>query len=169
MRNILGDFQWFQEGYGLVALVEEATLPDVKWKMEDYMGGGLMGTRSIKTIFEKMELRIKVAGKDPRMIDAVTMMPGQAMNYKLMSSFIVPGEEEIPEKVLVSGVVSELKRDVYKAGAKSMSEYMITDITFYEEWFDGKLRIQIDLLNQVLIGADGVDLMATRRRNTGRL
>ena len=167
MRNILGDYQLFQEGFGLVALVEEVTLPELKWKAEDYTGGGLMGTRQIKSVLEKLELKAKTAGFDPRTLSAWGTMPGVSTNFKLMASFIVPGEAEIPQKVLVTGALTEVKREAYKAGGKVTSELMVNDITYYEEWFDGKLKLQIDLLNQVLI-VDGVDIMATRRRNTGR-
>lgn len=167
MRNILGDYQLFQEGFGLAALVEEVTLPDLKWKAEDYSGGGLMGTRQIKSIFDKMELKYKTAGYDPRAASAVGQMPGQVTNFKLMSSFIVPGEIEAPQKILVTGAMTELKRDAYKTG-KMMTEYVVSDVIYYEEWFDGKQKFLIDLLNQVFM-VDGVDQMLQRRRNTGRL
>lgn len=167
MRNILGDYQWFQEGFGLVALVEEVTLPDIKWATEDYKGGGLLGTRSLKTIVDKLEATVKTGGYDPRVTAAAGQMPGVSMNFKLMASFIVPGEVEAPQKVLITGAVNEVKRDAYKAG-KQMTECKISDITYYEEWFDGKEIIAIDLLNQIL-RVNGVDLMVQRRRNTGRL
>jgi uncharacterized protein len=167
MRNILGDYQLFQDGFGLAALVEEVTLPDLKWKADDYSGGGLMGTRQMKTILDKLELKYKTAGYDPRAAAAVGQMPGQVGNYKLMASFIVPGDAEIPQKILVTGAMTELKRDAYKAGGKMMTEYTVNDVIYYEEWFDGKQKFLIDLLNQVFM-VDGVDQMLQRRRNTGR-
>jgi uncharacterized protein len=167
MRNILGDYQLFQEGFGLAALVEEVTLPDLKWKAEDHTGGGLMGTRQMKTILEKMELKFKTSGYDPRAASAVGQMPGQTQNYKLMASFVVPGDGEVPQKILVTGAMTELKRDAYKASGKMMTEYTVNDVIYYEEWFDGKQKFLIDLLNQVFM-VDGVDVMLQRRRNTGR-
>ncbi|MEQ1697118.1 MAG: phage major tail tube protein [Hyphomicrobiaceae bacterium] len=166
MRHLLGDYQLFKDGSGLVSLCEEVTLPDIKWKEEDYSGGGLIGTRQMKTILEKLEVKAKSAGYEPELVSAVGQMPGMSQNYKIMASFIVPGGVEIPQKVLITGAMSSLKRDAYKPG-KSGTEYTISDITFYEEWFDGVLKFGIDLLNQKLV-VDGVDLMAVRRRNTGR-
>ena len=168
MRNIVGDYQWFQEGVGLLPIVEEVTLPDLKWKTEDYTGGGLAGTRSLKTIIDKLEVKVKVAGYDPRVQHAVGAMPGVAANFKLMSSFVDPGADEKPQKILITGAVTESKRDAYKAGGKVMHEHTISDITYYEESFDGKEVIAFDIVNQIL-RINGVDVMAQRRRNTGRL
>jgi P2 family phage contractile tail tube protein len=166
IRNIVGDWQLYQEGFGLATLIEEITLPDIKWKAEDYHGGGLMGTRQIKSIFDKMKLGGKSAGFDPRMLNAVGQMPGMSSIWKIMASLIDPGLPEIPQKILVTGSMVELKRGTYKTG-KQETTFEIDDITYYEEWFDGKLKFGFDLINQTLV-VDGVDMMATRRRNTGR-
>lgn len=168
MRNILGDYQWFHEGFGLLGLAEEVTLPEVKWKTNDYDGGGLLGTRDLKTVFDKFKISVKCAGFDPRMVSAAGLMPGVSINFKLMASMIDPGNPEVPQKILFTGEVSTVKRDTYKAASKVLTEYEITDLTYYEEWFDGKEVLAIDWLNQIL-RVNGTDQMTQRRRNTGRL
>ena len=167
IRNLLGDFQFFMDGVGLVTLVEELTLPDLKWKAEEYHGGGSMGSRQIKSIFEKMKLGGKCAGFDARLLTLLGQMPGQSSNFKILSSLIVPGADEIPQKILVTGSLIEVKRGAYKPTGKVDTSFEIDDIIYYEEWFDGRLKFGFDLINQTLI-VDGVDVMATRRRNTGR-
>lgn len=166
MRYFLGDFSWFKNGTGLLPLVEEVMAPDLKWKTEDYTGGGLMGTRSPKTILDKMEIKVKCAGHDPAVTAGFGLMPGMAESFKLVSSLVDPGQPEVPQKILFTGTITEVKRDAYKAG-KQMVEHTITDLTYYEEWQDGKEVIAIDLLNQVL-RVNGVDVMAQRRRNLGK-
>ena len=86
---------------------------------------------------------------------------------KVLGSLISPGEDEKPFKLLVTGSVMELKRDKLQPGKKSDTEYAIKDITYYQEFQDGTELYEIDLLNQVL-RVNGVDQMATRRRNLGR-
>jgi uncharacterized protein len=167
IRNLVASYELFYEGFGLVSLIEEVTVPDIKWKSDDYHGGGLMGTRTLVTVLDKLEMTMKMAGFDPRLHNAITLMPGMTSTWKLMSSLVNPGNLEIPQKITVTGRLRELKRAPYKIG-KTETTGVICDITYYEEWFDGKTVLKIDLLNNIMVGPDGVDLMATRRRNTGR-
>ena len=168
LRNLLGTYEAFREGVGLVTLLEEVNVPDIKWKLDDYHGGGLIGTRKIKTILDAMKLTGKCAGFDPAMFSGITRMPGMTEQWKLLSSMIVPGSPEAPQKILVTGEMSDFKRDAYKVNGKVLSHFEIDGITSYEEWLDGKLLCRIDLDNQIMIGPDGVDVLAVRRRNTGR-
>ena len=167
MRNIFGDFTMFHRADGKFGMIEKAELPELKWKTEEFSGGGFMGTREIGLILDKMEMKFTSNSYDRGMLSAGLQAPGKQEQWKLMGSLIVPGEDEKPFKALVTGALMELKRGELAPGKKSDTDFMIKDITYYQEIVDGTELYEIDLINQVL-RVNGIDQMATRRRNLGR-
>lgn len=167
MRMVFGDFSLFLRAEGKFGMIEKLELPELKWKTEEYNGGGQMGTREIGLILDKMEMKLSSNSYDRPMLSRALQAPGQQEQWKVMGSMIVPGEDEKPFKVLVTGALMELKRGEMQPGKKSDTDFVIKDITYYQEFLDGTELYEIDLLNQVL-RVNGVDQMATRRRNLGR-
>jgi P2 family phage contractile tail tube protein len=168
MRNLVGDFELYAEGFGYGGLVESVKAPDLKWKREDYVGGGLMGTREMGLVLDKLEMSFKSASMLASLMSQWGMRPGTPGNWKIMGSLIVPGSSEVPFKVRVTGQLFDLSRDDLKPGAKTTADYKIGDITYYEETVDGAQVWEIDLVNMILKN-NGVDQMVDRRRNLGRV
>ena len=150
MRQVFGDFSVFLQAEGKFGMCEEVELPELKWKSEEFNGGGQMGTRDLGLILDKLEMKIKVNSQDRGMLSTVLQAPGRQSSWKVLGSLISPGEDEKPFKLLVTGSVMELKRDKLQPGKKSDTEYAIKDITYYQEFQDGTELYEIDLLNQVL-------------------
>ncbi|MCB1520930.1 MAG: phage major tail tube protein [Hyphomicrobiaceae bacterium] len=167
MRNVFGDFSLFLRAEGMFGKIEELELPELKWKSEEYNGGGQMGTRDLALILDKLEMKFSSNSYERTLLGRGLQAPGLQEQWKVMGSLIVPGEDEKPFKALITGSLMEIKRGKLQPGKKVDTEYMIKDITYYQEIVDGVELYEIDLLNQVL-RVNGVDQMATRRRNLGR-
>lgn len=168
MRNLVGDFELYVEGEGFAAMIESVKLPDLKFKRDDYVAAGMGGTREMGLVLEKMEIEFKTAAMLPQLLSTWGLKPGSQVNYKVMGSLIVPGEDEKPFKVKATGQVFDLTRDELKPGAKTLATYKIGDVTYYEETVDGLPIWEIDVMNLVLKNR-GVDQMVARRRNLGRV
>jgi P2 family phage contractile tail tube protein len=166
-RTFYGDFSVFKGGQGQFGTAEEVTPPELKWKSEDFTGGGGLGTRSIGLLLDKLELGIKLNSYEDDLYADVLPAPGSSATWKVLGSLIVPGQDEQALKITVTGAVMEFKRDAFKAGGKTTAELKIMDIIYYEEVKNGVQMFEIDLLNQVL-RVNGQDRMAVRRRNLGR-
>lgn len=167
MRMVFGDFSLFLRAEGKFGMIEKLELPELKWKTEEYNGGGQIGTREIALLLEKLEMKFSSNSYDRPILSRALQAPGQDEQWKVMGSLIVPGEDEKPFKALVTGSLMEVKRGELQPGKKADSDFVIKDIIYYQEFLDGTELYEIDLLNQVL-RVDGVDQMATRRRNLGR-
>ena len=167
MRMVFGDFTLFLRAEGKFGMIEKLQLPELKWKSEEFNGGGQIGTREMALILDKLEMGFTSNTYDRALLGLGLQAPGRQSQWKVMGSMIVPGEEERPFKVLVTGTVMELKRGELKPGGKTDTDFVIRDITYYQEIVDGTELYEIDLLNQV-VRVSGVDQMAARRRNLGR-
>lgn len=167
MRMIFGDFTMFLKSEGKFGMIEKLELPELKWKSEEFSGGGFAGTREIGLILDKLEMKFSSNSYDRAMLATGLQAPGKQTQWKVLGSMIQPGEDERPFKALITGAVMEIKRNELAPGKKTETDFMIKDITYYQEILDGREMYEIDLLNQV-IRVNGVDQMANRRRNTGR-
>ncbi|MEQ1672306.1 MAG: phage major tail tube protein [Hyphomicrobium sp.] len=167
MRMIFGDFTLFLKADGKFSMIEKLELPELKWKTEEFNGGGFMGTREIALILEKLEMKFSSNSYDRGLLGVALQAPGGQSQWKVMGSMIVPGEAEKPFKALVTGALMEVKRGELQPGKKSDTDFVVKDITYYQEVQDGRELYEIDLMNQVL-RVEGVDQMAARRRNLGR-
>lgn len=162
-----GDYAVFLAGKGHFGDAEEVQLPDLEWKGEDFSGGGGLGTREFGMILNKLEMSIKLNSYENDIYAQALPAPGQTTTFKVVGSLIVPGEEEAPLKITVTGALQKLNRDGLKAGSKTIATATFRDIIYYEEVKDGVQMYEIDLLNQVL-RVNGQDRLAVRRRNLGR-
>lgn len=167
MRMVFGDFSLFLNSEGLFGKIEDLELPELKWKGEEYNGGGQMGTRDLALILDKLEAKFTSNSYERSLLGSALQSPGKQKQWKVMGSMIVPGEDEKPFKALLTGALMEVKRGKLEPGKKANTEFVLKDITYYQEFLDGRELYEIDLLNQVL-RVNGVDQMATRRRNLGR-
>lgn len=167
MRSVIGDFTLFRNAVGRFGTIEKVELPELKWKSEDFMGGGSFGTRELGLVLDKLELKFTSNSYDRDLLVDGLAAPGQTSQWKIMGSMIVPNEDEKPLKVDVTGSVMELTRGELSPGKKVDTNFAVRDITYYREVHDGVELFEIDLLNQVL-RVNGVDKMAARRRNLGR-
>lgn len=167
MRMVFGDFSLFLKAEGKFGMIEKLELPELKWKSEEYAGGGLIGTRDLALILDKLEMKFSSNSYDRSLLATALQAPGRQTQWKVMGSMIVPGEAERPFRALVTGSMMELKRNELSPGKKSDADFVIKDITYYQEILDGREMYEIDLLNQKLV-VNGTDQMAVRRRNLGR-
>lgn len=166
MRMVFGDFSIFRRAEGKFGMAEKLELPEIKWKSEEFGGGGQMVMRDIGLILDKLEMKWSLNSYEVDMLSDLAS-PGQTSSWKVMGSMIVPGSPERPFKVQVTGALMELKRGELAPGKKTETEFMVKDIIYYQEIVDGRELFEIDVLNQVL-RINGVDRMAARRRNLGR-
>lgn len=167
MRMVFGDFTLFMRAEGKFGMIEKLQLPELKYKSEEYAGGGLIGTRDLGLILDKLEMKFTSNSYDRALLATALPAPGQQSQWKVMGSMIVPGEDERPFRALVTGAMLEVNRNELAPGKKSDTDFVIKDITYYQEIVDGRELYEIDLLNQKL-RVNGQDRMAARRRNLGR-
>ena len=74
--------------------------------------------------------------------------------------------EVVPVEIICRGRFKELDRGTLKAGDNSQAKVGMVN-TYYKETINGQVIHEIDLINMIEIGPDGVDRMAEHRKALG--
>ena len=69
-------------------------------------------------------------------------------------------------EIVCRGRFKELDRGTLKAGDNTQAKVSMVN-TYYKETINGRVMHEIDLINMVEIGPDGVDRMAEHRKAIG--
>lgn len=165
--GVINNFNIYHNGYALVGLSGEVTLPDFEGMTETLSGPGILGEIEEVIIgrFGSMEMEIPFRILDE---DAFKLMsPVNVLDLTLRASeqYTVKGTGNIDYKgmrVVVRGRQKKLTGGTVKQGG-AMDASVTVEITYIMIELDGKKRIELDKLNQVYKVND-VDLLAKVRK-----
>ena len=70
-RKILKNFNLLLDGTGYLGKVEEVTLPNTAWKIEEFQGGGMLAPQSVKMGMEKLTTSFVIKSLETKVISAL--------------------------------------------------------------------------------------------------
>lgn len=166
MPRALKNCNVYNEGRSWLGEISEVTLPKLSRKMEKYRGGGMDGEVNIDLGQEALEIELSCGGIMEQIFDqygitnAAGVMLRFAGAYQRDDSAAVDAVE-----VVVRGRHQEIDMGKGKPGDKT--DFKVKSVlSYYKLSMNGKVKIEIDLLNFVFI-VNGVDRLAAQRKAIG--
>lgn len=158
----------YANGASLLGRAEEVTLPELKHKMGDHKGLGLVGELEIPSGLEKMEAKIKWASFYEEVARKFSA-PGKAIALQIranLEKFTGQGRtEEVAVVYHLTGFVKgralgTLKKD------DALTQETTLSVIYLKEVAGGVTIVEIDVLENIY-KVDSVDILAALRRNIG--
>jgi len=155
------------DGYGKLGTMENAQLPKMVEKSEDWRGGGMLGDIEIELGFEKMEFAFKVGGVDRQIIKLWGLKKNAIKPFQLLGhAFSEDTGETKSVAAYMRGRLKELEFDEWKAGGSPGMISGTVAMNYYRLVINDEEMIEYDPVNVVLkIG--GEDQIADMRANLG--
>ncbi|MBB4617999.1 phage major tail tube protein [Sphingomonas abaci] len=152
----------FNEGQSWMGQVSSVTLPKIAMKGEDWRGAGMIGEVTIDMGLEKLELETTCGGP---MRDSIRQLgtPGVAGTFRRFAGGYQDDStgEVTRVDITMRGRPVEIDKGEAKVGEGGEFKDKWALSYLREEW-DGRVLVEIDLLNGVYI-VDGVDRYAELR------
>lgn len=159
----------FVDGNSLLGRASEITLPDVKAKLEEHAGLGLIAAIDLPTgQIEKMVAKVKWAGF---YADAFTLGGDPFTARKLQCRGSVETHTadgmiaQVPAVMLLTARWTAIPGGVLGSGKATEHESELT-VTYYKLTLDGKDLIELDVFNSIW-KVNGKDIRETYRKNLG--
>jgi P2 family phage contractile tail tube protein len=162
----LKNFNLFNDGNNYLGQIEEVTLPKLSRKLEDWRGGGMDGPVGADLGQEAIELAWTAGGLLDTAISqyGITQASGCLLRFAGAYQRDDTGDVDAVE-VVVRGRHKEMDFGSGKAGDNTQHKYT-TACSYYKLTVNGRVLIEIDLINMVFV-VDGVDRLAQQRRAIG--
>lgn len=158
----LKNMNLFNEGQSYLAEAQSVNMPKLARKMEDYRGGGMDGTVKLDMGAEAMELEFTLGGPD-RTVLRQFGNPGLAGTFlRFVGAYQndATGSYDTVE-ITVRGRHEEVDMGEAKIGEGGECKVKTQCVYYRLEW-NGRVEIEIDVLNMIYI-VDGVDILAEQR------
>jgi len=155
------------DGFGKLGKMENAQLPKMVEKSEDWRGGGMLGDVEIELGFEKMEFAFKVGGVDSQIVKLWGLKKNAIKPFQLLGNAVAEDTGEAKGvAAYIRGRLKEVEFDEWKAGGSLGMLSGTVAINYYRLIINKEEMIEYDPVNIVLkIG--GEDQVADMRANLG--
>lgn len=166
LASVLKNFMLFNDGTSYMGQVEEVKLPKLKRKMEDIRAGGMNGPVKADLGQEGLEIEFTCPGIMRQVFQqyGTTKVDGILLRfagaYQRDDTCAVQAVE-----IVVRGRHEEIDAGDAKGGDKGKTNVK-SALTYYKLTIDGKVDIEIDLLNFIEI-INGKDTLADQRKALG--
>lgn len=165
----LKKFNLFGNGENWIGIAEEFTPPKLSRKFEAYRGGGMPGAANIDMGLDDgaLDVEFTMGGYGEEVIGLLgePKADGTLLRFSGSIQRDDTGETTAVE-IVCRGRAKEIDRGTYKAGDNTQTKVSMT-CTYYKETINGQVIHEIDTVNLIEIGPDGVDRMAEHRKNIG--
>lgn len=166
--NRLTNANIYVDGNSFLGRAEEITLPDIKHKMADHKGLGMVGTVELFSGIDKMECKIKWNSFYSEVMKKAAN-PTQAVQLQCRGSVEEYGAAgrtaERPVVCYVTGMFKNVPAGNFKQHDNVELESMLT-VTYVKVEYDGAAIYEIDVLANIY-KVDGEDILANYRQNLG--
>jgi len=158
----LKNMNLFNEGESYLAEVQSVTMPKLTRKLDDYRGGGMDGTVKIDMGAEPMEMEWTLGGPDRTVIRQFARpgVSGTFLRFAGSYQNDATGASDVIE-ITVRGRHEEIDMGEAKVGDGGETKVKTQCVYYRLEW-NGRVEIEIDVLNMIYI-VDGVDILAEQR------
>ena len=165
MKNTLKNFNVFMDGRGYAGKCEEAKLPELKIKTESFRAGGMDSEIDVDQGIEKLEASFVLASYEPEVLKQFGIADGASVPFVFKGAFQDDAGKTIAATVTMTGKITSLTRDAWKAGENSKMTINMT-LHYFKEVADGATIYEIDIKNMKRV-IDGVDQMEAIRSAIG--
>lgn len=168
MPSKLKNFNLFNEGNSYLGIAKSVTLPNLKRKMEAYRGGGMNG--GVKTDMgmddEALMIEWALGGMDMTAIRQFGITTADGVGLRFAGAYQRDDDGQVDAvEVVVRGRHEEITMGDAKAG-EDTEHKVKTTCSYYKLTINGRVEIEIDLLNFIEI-INGKDMLAAQRRAIG--
>lgn len=164
LPRVLKNFTVYVDGMGYIGRVEEATLPDLKIKTDEFRAGGMDAPIEMDHGMEKLDFQWTLAEYNPETIKLFGLF-NASTPIVFRGALQRQGEAAVPFMVRFQGGLKEITRDAAKAGEKGTMK-LVANCNRYTEVIDGEQVVDIDILNMIRV-IGGVDQLADQRAALG--
>ena len=163
-RKILKNFNLFLEGEGYLGKVEEVTLPNLTWKIEEFQGGGMIAPLSARMGLEKLSTSFVIKSFETKALKCI----GGANQNNLSLTFRgalsdADGVRHI--RCEMRGIASSIETAAIKVGESSAITFNM-DLSYIKFLENNQNIYEIDIKNHVFKTGD-VDYLADERKALG--
>jgi P2 family phage contractile tail tube protein len=159
----------FLNGDNWVGVAEDFTPAKLSRKFEPYRGGGMGGAVNIDMGMEDSALDVSFTfgGYGEELLRCMGEPKADGTSIRFSGSVQRDDTGEVGAvEIICRGRFKELDRGTLKSGDNTQSKVSMVN-TYYKEIIDGQVIHEIDLINMIEIGPDGVDRMAEHRAAIG--
>ncbi|TCP13779.1 hypothetical protein EV683_10524 [Crenobacter luteus] len=159
-------FNVFVNGVSFVDQALELKLPKIAMKTEEYSGAGMIGPVALLKAIEKLELEHTYNGPIEEIVADFGAEKHDASLVRFMGSYSEEGSgTDQAVEIVVRGRHNEFDQSDAKA-AENGNWKVKTDCTYYKQTVNGKVWLEIDVVNKIFV-VMGVDRLAQHRKNIG--
>ncbi|OLU22483.1 phage major tail tube protein [Pseudomonas sp. PA15(2017)] len=168
MPRKLKNMNLFNDGGSYQGVCKTVTLPNLTRKMEAWRGGGMDGPVKVDLGFgdDGLQVEWSLGGMDLIAVRqyGITSASGVMLRWAGAYQRDDTGETQAVE-VVVRGRHEEISFGDAQPG-EDTEHSITTTCSYYKLVVDGRVEIEIDLLNMVFL-VDGTDLLEAQRRAVG--
>ena len=163
----LKNMNLFNDAQSLVGEVSSVTLPKLQRKLEDWRGGGMDGNVKIDLGMgdDGIQLEWAIGGLD---LQSIRQFGGSISSVQLRFAGAYQRDDTgavDAVEVVVRGRHEEIDFGESKAGDDT-EQKMVTHGTYYKLTVNGRVEVEIDVLNMICM-IDGKDILAAQRKAIG--
>lgn len=162
---VLRKFVIWADGFGKLGEGENAKLPTMEIKSEDFRGGGMDVALKMDLGMEPLSFEFKLSSFDPQVYSLFGLYPGNEKQYTVRGSLAHSTGDAFPAIAAMRGNMHKTEADEFEPGGKPMHAFRI-ELDYYKLTIGERLVYEIDILNGRRI-IDGVDQLRTDRINLG--
>ncbi|OUY08713.1 phage major tail tube protein [Acinetobacter populi] len=163
----LKNLNLFNDAESLLGQVATVTLPKLQRKLEDWRGGGMDGNVKIDLGAgdDGLQLEWTIGGLD---LTSIRQFGGSISSVQLRFAGAYQRDDTgtvDAVEVVMRGRHEEIDMGEQKAGDDT-EQKMVTHCTYYKLTVNGRVEVEIDVLNMKYI-VNGVDILAEQRKALG--
>jgi uncharacterized protein len=159
----------FLNGDNWVGVAEDFTPAKLSRKFEPYRGGGMGGAVNIDMGMEDgaLDVSFTFGGYGEELLRCMGEPKADGISLRFNGSVQRDDTGEVVAvEIVCRGRFKELDRGTLKSGDNTQAKVSMVN-TYYKEIINGQVIHEIDLINMIEIGPDGVDRMAEHRKAIG--
>lgn len=159
-------FNVFLDGVSFIDECLTLKLPKIAMKTQDWEGAGLLGPVKLLKAIESLEIEHTYSGPIEEIVSGFGAEKHDANMLRFMGSYSEEGSgTDQAVEITVRGRHNEFDQGDAKSGENGDWKVK-TDCTYYKQTVNGKVWLEIDVVNKIF-NVMGVDRLAQHRKNIG--
>ncbi|MEN3787390.1 phage major tail tube protein [Aeromonas veronii] len=159
----------FIDGTNWIGEAEDFTFAKLSRKFESYRGGGMPGAVNIDMGLDDsaLDTEFTMGGYNAEIIGKMGSSKIDGVMLRFAGSIQRDDIAEVqPVEIVTRGRMKEIDWGTAKVGDNSQAKVSMVN-TYYKLTINGQVIHEIDLVNMIEIGPDGIDRMAEHRKAIG--